>query len=302
MKSAPKYGSLPTEHACLIAVQGAGSFTDAAQQLGISPSAVSKAIRRLEMRLDCRLIDRTTRHIALTSDAEMYLEKISAIYDEMRSLDESIKTINRETVAEISVCCPTFFARQFLVSAISNFLKKYPNIAFRIDEEDKPTDDFRNYDIIISGKPPKIERSLSRKIFSSPRGLYVGKNHSLFDKQAVYFQDIQEKNFIIFGFSETQKRIPLLRQGGIFYFEPRAVCAVSTSQLAIDLAVAGAGVIQIIDHAVSDHVKSGRLKRLNIKKYVSERVDFYAIQSPLAKSRKVTNEFLLQVSKEISSF
>ena len=52
-----------------------GSFAAAADDLGVSPSAVSKLVTRLELRLGVRLINRTTRRLALTHEGEIYLER-----------------------------------------------------------------------------------------------------------------------------------------------------------------------------------------------------------------------------------
>jgi DNA-binding transcriptional LysR family regulator len=52
-----------------------GSFASAAEDMGLSPSAVSKLITRLELRLGVRLINRTTRRLALTPEGEIYLER-----------------------------------------------------------------------------------------------------------------------------------------------------------------------------------------------------------------------------------
>ena len=53
-----------------------GSFAGAAEDAGLSPSAVAKLITRLEQRLGVRLINRTTRHLALTAEGELYLDRV----------------------------------------------------------------------------------------------------------------------------------------------------------------------------------------------------------------------------------
>src|SRR6516225_6479589 len=67
-----------------------GSFAGAAQDVGLSPSAVAKLITRLEGRLGARLINRTTRHLALTAEGETYLERTREILAAIESAEADI--------------------------------------------------------------------------------------------------------------------------------------------------------------------------------------------------------------------
>jgi DNA-binding transcriptional LysR family regulator len=71
--------SSATEMAIFQRVAERGSFAGAAEDVGLSPSAVAKLITRLEQRLGVRLINRTTRHLALTAEGEIYLDRVREI-------------------------------------------------------------------------------------------------------------------------------------------------------------------------------------------------------------------------------
>ena len=71
--------SAPNEMSIFERVVERGSFAAAAEDVGLSPSAVSKLITRLEQRLGVRLINRTTRRLALTAEGEVYLERAREI-------------------------------------------------------------------------------------------------------------------------------------------------------------------------------------------------------------------------------
>src|SRR3981081_2326168 len=68
--------SSPTEMAIFERVAERGSFAGAAEDVSLSPSAVAKLITRLEQRLGVRLINRTTRRLALTAEGEIYLDRV----------------------------------------------------------------------------------------------------------------------------------------------------------------------------------------------------------------------------------
>src|SRR5436190_22880392 len=69
-----------------------GSFAGAAEDVGLSPSAVSKLITRLELRLGVRLINRTTRRLALTQEGEIYLERSRDILRAIEAVEAEIAT------------------------------------------------------------------------------------------------------------------------------------------------------------------------------------------------------------------
>src|ERR1700680_516537 len=71
--------SSPTEMGIFERVAERGSFASAAEDVGLSPSAVAKLITRLELRLGVRLINRTTRRLALTAEGELYLVRVRDI-------------------------------------------------------------------------------------------------------------------------------------------------------------------------------------------------------------------------------
>src|SRR5436309_15724985 len=69
-----------------------GSFAGAAEDVGLSPSAVSKLITRLELRLGVRLMNRTTRRLALTQEGEIYLERSRDILRAIEAVEAEIAT------------------------------------------------------------------------------------------------------------------------------------------------------------------------------------------------------------------
>src|SRR4051812_26381613 len=71
----------------LVAIADGGSFTAAAARLGLSPSAVSKAVTRLEKRLGIRLLQRTTRHVAFTDAGEGYIGRGRQLIAELEGLE-----------------------------------------------------------------------------------------------------------------------------------------------------------------------------------------------------------------------
>ena len=107
-----------------------GSFAAAADDLGVSPSAVSKLVTRLELRLGVRLINRTTRRLALTHEGEIYLERARDILRAVESAEAEIALTRASPSGQLRVHAFPTFAVDHLSLVLPDFLARYPRITF----------------------------------------------------------------------------------------------------------------------------------------------------------------------------
>src|SRR5215813_9657779 len=105
-----------------------GSFAGAAEDMGLSPSAVSKLVTRLELRLGVRLINRTTRRLALTPEGEIYLERARDILRAIESAEAEIASARASPRGHLRVHAFPTFAVDHLSAALPDFLARYPRI------------------------------------------------------------------------------------------------------------------------------------------------------------------------------
>src|SRR3954452_23542774 len=87
--------SSPAEMAIFERVAERGSFAGAAEDVSLSPSAVAKLITRLEQRLGVRLINRTTRRLALTAEGEIYLDRVREILGAIEAAESKSRPLMR---------------------------------------------------------------------------------------------------------------------------------------------------------------------------------------------------------------
>src|SRR5882724_2247251 len=105
-----------------------GSFSRAAQDVGLSSSAVSKLIARLERRLGVRLINRTTRRLALTAEGEIYLERVREILGAIKTAESEIASARASPRGHLRVHTFPIIAAHHLAPALPEFLERYPHI------------------------------------------------------------------------------------------------------------------------------------------------------------------------------
>lgn len=113
-----------------------GSFTRAADELGLSRAMVSTHIQRLEQRFGLRLLNRTTRKVALTPAGTDYLGHCRRVFAELAAAEETLRRGKEQPTGRICVDVPGSFGRHILLPALPDFLARYPGIevALRFNE------------------------------------------------------------------------------------------------------------------------------------------------------------------------
>ncbi len=131
-------------------VVDAGSFSAAARELGCSPSAVSKRIAALESRLQARLLQRTTRKLALTAIGEEYYRRACAILADVEQAEAALSAMQGAARGRLRVTAPTAFGQFQLVPLVKDFMARHPEVELELDLSDAMADLIRDgYDMAV---------------------------------------------------------------------------------------------------------------------------------------------------------
>src|SRR3954452_6824836 len=120
--------SSPAEMAIFERVAERGSFAGAAEDVSLSPSAVAKLITRLEQRLRVRLINRSTRRLALTAEGEIYLGRVREILGSIEGPESEIASADVPPRGHLRLHTFPAIAAHELAPALPDFLARYPHI------------------------------------------------------------------------------------------------------------------------------------------------------------------------------
>ncbi|MBC2385125.1 LysR family transcriptional regulator [Pseudomonas sp. WS 5106] len=148
---------LLAEMAIFVKVVEAGSFSEAARQLGASPSSVSRSISRLEKALATRLLQRTTRKLRLSEGGEEVFKRCQEMVNAARSVMEISGQYTHEAEGLVRVSVPKAVGRFVIHPHMPAFLQRYPKVDVQLILEDRPVDLIDdNLDLIlrISESPP----------------------------------------------------------------------------------------------------------------------------------------------------
>src|SRR5206468_8807288 len=123
-----------------LAVARERSFTRAAAQLGVSPSALSHTIRRLEERVGVRLLNRTTRNVSPTEAGERLLRSIGPHFDEIDAEVEALGELREKPAGTIRITAGDHAAATILWPVLRKLLPHYPDITVEVNVETRFTD------------------------------------------------------------------------------------------------------------------------------------------------------------------
>ncbi|MDB5848433.1 MAG: LysR family transcriptional regulator [Rhodoferax sp.] len=115
-----------------------GTLSAAAQELGITPPAVSKRLAAVERRLGVRLLNRTTRRISLTPEGEMYLGEGVRVLEDLEALERSVAGSRALPQGVLRVSATLGFGRRRIAPALSKFARDYPLVEVQLHLNDRP--------------------------------------------------------------------------------------------------------------------------------------------------------------------
>ena len=153
----------------------------AAQQLGVTPPAVSRRLAALEARLGVRLFQRSTRSLTLTEAGQLYYERSQRIVQEARLAHEQLGELLAQPSGVLRASLPVDFASTYLAPLIAEFARAHPGISFEFDLTPRRVDLVSEpFDVAIRMGPPKDQSLIARPIATLGTVLVVGLVISLF--------------------------------------------------------------------------------------------------------------------------
>jgi DNA-binding transcriptional LysR family regulator len=123
-----------------VAVAEHGGFAAAAPALGLSPSAVGKAVARLEARLGVRLLARTTRSVALTDDGRLYQARCVAALAGLAQAEAELKQGRNEPSGLLRVALPPLLGRAFVMPVLLGLVARWPALRLEASFDAAPVD------------------------------------------------------------------------------------------------------------------------------------------------------------------
>ncbi len=156
--------------AVFAAVASAGSYTASARDLGISKSAASKAVARLEARLGMRLLQRTTRSVGLTEAGRALEARAAAMVQEAGAGADAVAALAAEPLGTLRVNGPVTFGEMFLAPALPDLLSRHPGLRVDLALDDRLVDaGAGGWDVVVRISPLSDSALAVRKLAQDRR-------------------------------------------------------------------------------------------------------------------------------------
>ncbi|MGB3394407.1 MAG: LysR family transcriptional regulator [Stenotrophomonas sp.] len=240
----------------------AGTFTEAAAMLGVSRSAVGKAIARLESRLGVRLFHRTTRRISLTADGEAYYASCATALEEISAAEAGLGSKSRLPVGRLRIDMPASFGRHVILPILLRIGAAHPDLQFTVTFNDHLLDPAEEgIDLLIRfGGLEQASNLVARRLGSQRLVLCASSDYVRAHGVPLSVGDLHSHRSIV-GFRHGQPTAWRIGTGASAdTFVPGGTHQFSDGDAVIDAAVAGLGICQMPISLVRPHLQSGVLQ------------------------------------------
>lgn len=250
------------EMQAFVAVVDTGSLTGAAELLGLTVSATSRALKRLEDKLQTTLLRRTTRRLELTEEGAAFLEHARTILNSVDAAEEQMAARRMRPAGRLRVDAATPFMLHVLVPLLESFRVRYPDVALEVNSNEGITDLIEKRtdvafrigvlkDSTLHARPVGTSRI---RVLASPAYLERGGTPG-------NVAQLGQHSLLGFKQPETLKEWPLRdRDGNVLRIEP--TIASSSGETLRQMALAGLGIVCLSDFMTREDRNSGRLVQL----------------------------------------
>jgi DNA-binding transcriptional LysR family regulator len=251
-----------SEMSAFVAIAERASFAKAAAQLGVSRSSLSESLRTLESRLGVRLLNRTTRSVALTEAGERLLQQLRPLLDNFDAVLESVNAFRDSPTGHLRITVPRPAARTIIAPIVSRFLSVYPAVTLEVAIDSNLTDIVR--DRFDAGIRPghRVEQDMialrvgedaEPTVVASPDYL---RHHGVPKEPA----DLRSHNCTRMRFaSQAFQRWVFEKRGKSVEVDVSGSLVTSDSDLSIRAALDGLALARVPRHAVEPHLAARTL-------------------------------------------
>jgi LysR family transcriptional regulator for bpeEF and oprC len=239
------------------------SFNEAAKRLGLTASATSKAITRLEQELHVRLFHRTTRLVRLTDDGASFFEHCQQIFAQIEDAENVLNRATASPYGRLRVHLPVGFGRRVIVPALSGFIERNPSLVLDAELSDRIVDlAYEGIDAAVHIGEPADSRLIARKLCNlrfvacaSPE--YLAKHgepktpDELDQHHCLAYVLMHTKRYRNWQFVQDGKPLVKTMSGRL---------NLNNAESLLEAATGGLGIAMISNFIAADAIRAGKLR------------------------------------------
>ena len=256
-------------------VVDAGSMSAAGRELGLSPAVVSKRLRRLEDRLGTRLLQRTTRQIALTEAGQGFYERVITILAGIEEAEAFVARRSAIARGTLKVSAPTSFGRLHIAPNLSAFMKENEDLNINLLLSDDMVDIVgEGFDVAIRIAELADSSLVARKLAPVRRILCASPDYLEQHSTPQTLSDLDHHNCLTHQVSDIWR---LDGKNGIEIVRPQGNISTNSSEVVRETVLAGHGIALRSTWDIGRELSDGRLVQVLPEYESSTNIGIYAI-------------------------
>jgi LysR family transcriptional regulator for bpeEF and oprC len=260
-----------------------GSFTRAADSLGLPKGTVTKQIQALEARVRVKLLNRTTRRVTVTPDGAAYYERTSRLLTDIDDLDASMSNAQANPSGRLRVDVGSSTANLVLIPSLESFFQRYPEIQLDLGVSDRAIDLIAdNVDCVIRIGAITEQSLVARRIGHLPLVTVASPDYVRRHGVPKHPHDLEKSHRVVNHFMGNSRRMfPLEFNKDGERIEPNApyYLAVNENFAHTTAVLAGLGAAQIVRFIARPYLERGELVEV-LRDWTRDPLPVYVVYPP----------------------
>ncbi|MDO6405884.1 MAG: LysR family transcriptional regulator [Pantoea sp.] len=234
------------------------SFSEAARTLGVSKSYVSREIARLEVRLGIKLLQRTTRKVALTELGQAYYPFCIRLMDEMHRADAFVQQVHQLPTGNVRLQAPVTFGCQCVVPTLNRFIRRHIHINVDLELTDRVSEDLSNLaDVAIVIRARAPETPDYRELSTIDWGLYAAPDYLAAHPVIDHPEKLTRHDLLLFHGPAHTAALPFRRDKQRLALDVRSRFRANNSMALLNAALAGTGIAYLPAYMTREALAQG---------------------------------------------
>lgn len=277
-------------------VVASGSYAEAARQLGLTRSAVSKAVTELEELLGARLLDRTTRRTSPTEVGRAYYERCIDILASIEETELQVSRLHDEPRGVLRVNAPMSFGIRYLGGAIADFMAAYPDLKVELLLNDRFIDPLEEgVDVTVRIGALADSSLIARKLAPARRVLAASPDYLARHGEPQAPGDLARHRCLNYGHVTATQHWELTTGEGMIAVPITSYLCSNNGDVLREAALKGNGITLLPTFIVGEDIKSGHL-RVVLASHAPTSLAIHALYAPnryLAAKTRLLIDFLV---------
>jgi len=237
-----------------------GSFSEAARQLRVSKSVVTKRVGQLESLLDVRLFHRSTRRVRLTDIGASYYERAARLVAEIEELESAVGGPTADPRGDLRISSPTAFGVLHLGPAVCDFQKRYPRLNVELILNDRTVNPVaEGFDVALQDGPPASPLLIERRLVPVHRLLCASRAYLRARGTPRHPRDLTGHDCIQYSFLQSGPVWPFEGPEGKVSVTIAPKLSTNSGQVMRDAALSGNGIALLPTLLIADDLRSKAL-------------------------------------------